>query len=134
MHQGIIFDLDGTLVDSLADLAGSVNRILGQEGFPRHPEEDFRLMVGNGMRVLVSRVLPEGKRDEDTITRLRGEIEAEYESHCLEFTRPYPGILELIEALKARSCRCAVLSNKPNGFTKRIIEALFPSGSFDIVQ
>ena len=136
MISGIVFDLDGTLADSLVDIATSVNLVLSREGLPTHPVEAFRLMVGNGMTTLVRRALGPAASSiagDAEVARLRAAVEAEYDRRCLDETRPYPGIAELLAALKAGKLRLAVLSNKPEAFTHRVVEALFPGAGFDPV-
>jgi phosphoglycolate phosphatase len=134
MYQGLLFDLDGTLVDSLSDLAVSVNEVLAGAGYPTHPEAALRFMVGNGMRVLVRRALPRDLGDELELARIQTLVESVYDRHCLDLTRPYPGIETLLVELRRRSFRLGVLSNKPEAFTRKVVDALFPAGSFDLVR
>ena len=127
----IIFDLDGTLVDTIVDIASSVNYVLSQFGLPNHEISDYKQMVGNGFRVLVQRVLsPEKSNDDiffDKILRLSMQ---RYEEHALDRTRPFPGTVETLEALYRNEIKLAVLSNKPDHLSKKIIESLFASVKF----
>lgn len=126
-----MFDLDGTLADSLGDLANATNAALAALGCPTHPREKYRVLVGDGARVLCERALPAERRDlvEETLRRMR----THYDAHCFDETRLYPGIAELVTALHRRKYRLAVLSNKPDVFTKRMIEHYFQPNPFDAV-
>ena len=131
MFRACVFDLDGTLVDSLADLAASCNHALAQEGLPTHPTEAYRLLLGYGIAKLIEGALPEQCRIPETITRTRTLMEQHYDVHCLDRTRPYDGIDELLTELG--DLKRAVVSNKPDRFAKRIVYALFGDG-FDVVM
>ncbi|HUX38745.1 MAG TPA: HAD family hydrolase [Rectinemataceae bacterium] len=131
MIKGIIFDLDGTLVDSLDDLAESLNAVLAREGFPTRERDEVRMMIGNGMSLLVARAL--GARLDGAsvdFARIKAGVEAEYDLRCLRKTRPYPGIPELLARLGGMGLRLAVLSNKPDNFAASMVEALFPDSVF----
>ncbi len=134
MKKAVIFDLDGTLADTIEDLAGSVNRSLRRRGFPEHDFAEYKLMVGEGFRLLVERALPEGARDGRFVDEAAAEAAADYAERCLDMTRPYPGIAELLAALAERGAATAVLSNKPDVLTRKIVEALFPGSPFRIVR
>lgn len=127
----VLFDLDGTLADTLSDLANATNFALTQLGCPRHPIEKYRCMVGDGARTLCMRALPPDKQDrvEEAVRWMRQH----YEAHCFDKTRLYSGIPELVAALGARGYKLAVLSNKPDDFTKRMIAHYFQPSPFDIV-
>lgn len=131
--QAYLFDLDGTLIDSLADIAASVNRMLEARGHPRRDEELFRQMVGDGMAKLVERALPEQARDAETIQAGVEEYRADYEQHWREQTRPYEGIVELLGTLKARGFKLGVGSNKSHRFTVPMTEHFFGKDTFDII-
>ncbi len=133
MFDTYLFDLDGTLIDSLDDLADTCNYILAEAGLPTHPVAAYRYFVGNGAYKLAERMLPEEMRDAETIARFKAAFDRRYSDHALDKTRPYPGILETAAALKARGARLAVLSNKPDPFVRRLCAALFPAGTFDAV-
>jgi phosphoglycolate phosphatase len=134
MKKAVLFDLDGTLADTIEDLAGAVNRTLSRRKLPEHDFSLFKLMVGDGFRNLVTRALPENLRNDEYIESTRAEAAAEYADRCLERTRPYPGIPELLEALTERRVRFAVISNKPDSLSKKVIAGLFPSVGFAIVR
>ena len=134
MYKGIIFDLDGTLVDSLEDLAASLNKALAESGLPPRRRDEVRQMIGNGMSILVRRALEGYGVDEESEAHVKASLEADYHLHCLDRTRPYAGIDELIALLGRRGTRLGVLSNKPDSFASSIVEALFPSGAFSLVR
>ncbi len=130
--EGVIFDLDGTLINSLDDLADSMNSILIEAGCPTHEVEAYKYFVGNGLRNLVRKALPEELRDEQTVAKYFGLMTSKYRNNCLIKSKPYPGIVDLLDELKSRNLKLAVLSNKADELTKKIIESLLP-GYFDIV-
>jgi phosphoglycolate phosphatase len=130
--RAVLFDLDGTLADSLADLANATNRALAQLGCPTHPPASYRYFVGDGARELCARALPANKQNlVDETLRLMGE---HYDAHCFDLTKLYPGIPELISALAERHSSLAVLSNKPDVFTKRMIAHYFNPSPFAVVR
>ncbi|MBT8494311.1 MAG: HAD family hydrolase [Deltaproteobacteria bacterium] len=124
---GIIFDLDGTLIDSIADIGAAANRVLGARGLPNHSTADYRTMLGHGVRVLLRKALPDGYFELDEVVN---EFRADYWDHLLVDTEPFPGIRELLAELGAAGHRLAVLSNKPHRFTARIGEAMFADSGF----
>ncbi len=130
--RAVLFDLDGTLADSLADLANATNWALAQLGCPTHPLENYRYFVGDGARQLCARALPADRHDlvDDTLRLMRER----YDAHCFDLTKLYEGIPELIAALAERRFRLAVLSNKPDVFTKRMITHYFNPSPFAIVR
>jgi phosphoglycolate phosphatase len=134
MKKAVLFDLDGTLADTIQDLAGAVNRSLARRHLPEHELELYKLMVGDGFRNLITRALPEGLRNEDYIEATRAEAAAEYAGRCLERTRPYPGVPELLSALAGRGIPFGVLSNKPDDLTKKVVAGLFPGAGFALVR
>ena len=123
-----IFDLDGTLINSLSDLAHAMNHALGSQGLPAHPVESYRMMVGSGISVLADRAA--GILSPSQKERLLSDFSAYYTEHCLDDTRPYPKIPELLTELRRSGVYCAVNSNKPDGFAARIVNALFPEKPF----
>lgn len=131
--SGIIFDLDGTLLDTLEDLADSTNRVLARHGFAPHPVDAYRYFVGDGMRMLVERTLPQEQRLAGVIDIVFGEVHAEYGKSWAEATRPYDGIPELLEQLRQRGLVMSVLSNKPDEFTGVMVRKFFPDVPFKCV-
>lgn len=129
----IIFDLDGTLVNSLADLAASSNYALRRFGYPEHPIEKFNYFVGNGVPKLIERCLPESERSEGKIAAVKAVFDEYYGAHYADKTRPYEGIGSLLERLKAAGVKTAVASNKTDGFVKNIADRFF-GGIFDSVK
>ena len=132
-YQAVIFDLDGTLLDTLEDLADSMNAVLESQGMPVHALEKYRYFVGDGVRELARRVLPPEKRDDATVAASVELMSIEYGKRWKSKTRPYPGIEETLDELVAAGVRMAVLSNKPDPFTKMMIPALLPNWKFQIV-
>ena len=124
-YQTYIFDLDGTLLDTLGDLAASVNYALRTHSMPEHTVDDVRRFVGNGVRKLMERAVPEGAGNplfEDAFATFRQH----YMEHSLDTTRPYDGILETLASLKARGCHLAVVSNKMMAATQALCRHFFP--------
>ena len=125
MYSVYIFDLDGTLLDTLQDLANSVNYALRKHDMPEHSIDDIRRFVGNGVRKLMERAVPEGEQNpqfEATFATFRQH----YMEHSLDTTRPYDGIPELLRALKQKGCRLAVVSNKMMEATQELCAHFFP--------
>jgi phosphoglycolate phosphatase len=129
--QAYIFDLDGTLIDSLADIAESINRMLDDRGYPRCQPGDFKQMVGDGMEKLVERALPESVREEKLILTCVEEYRAHYDTLWNAQTRPYEGIHEMLAELKARGVKLGVISNKAHRFTVPMTEHFFGREIFD---
>ena len=132
-YKAVLFDLDGTLLDTLPDIAASANRVLASFGFPQHPIDDFRDYIGEGMSIMYARALPaRAAGDEKLIQRCAAMHRAEYGAGWNVKTRPFDGISELLSALADRNIRTAVLSNKPDPFTQLCIDEYFPPGCFEI--
>jgi len=130
--RAVLFDLDGTLADTLADLANAVNWALQQVGCPPCPVDSYRYKVGDGAREMCERALPADKRKlTDQILRL---MRQRYDQHCFDLTRLYPGIAEFVATLTQRHLKLAVLSNKPDDFTKRVVAHYFNPSPFAIVR
>lgn len=128
----IIFDLDGTLINTINDLGQACNHALSACGFPTHKIEDYPQLVGNGINRLIERALPEEHRNEATVLRLREYFVPYYDAHNCDLTRPYDGIPALLQALKAQGHVLAVASNKYQAATEKIVAQLFPD-TFDVV-
>lgn len=130
--SGIIFDLDGTLLDTIEDIALTMNLVFGRRGFPPFSIADCMRMVGDGMEVLVRRALPGGAGDEALVDEIVQEYREAYGLAWRDHSRPYPGVPELLEGLKARGVRSAVLSNKSHPFIEIMTRELLPF-DFDAV-
>ena len=128
----LIFDLDGTLINTIDDLGQACNHALSACGFPTHKIEDYPRLVGNGINKLIERALPEEHRNEATVLRLREHFVPFYDQHNCDLTRPYDGIPELLQTLKAAGHTLAVASNKYQAATEKIIAHFFPN-TFDVV-
>ena len=128
----IIFDLDGTLINTIDDLGQACNHALSACGYPTHKIEDYPRLVGNGINKLIERALPEEYRNEATVLRLREYFVPYYDAHNCDLTRPYDGIPALLQALKAQGHILAVASNKYQAATEKIVAQLFPD-TFDVV-
>ena len=131
--KAVLFDLDGTLLDTIEDLADSMNIVLTRMGFPAHDVAAYKYHVGDGVRELAVRVLPQDHQDEETIKKCITAMRQEYGSRWDKKTRPYPGIPELLDTLTARGLKMAVLSNKPDQNTKIVVAKLLPKWRFDVV-
>jgi len=132
MKQAVIFDLDGTLVDTLEDLTRSINYALDLYDLPLLDREEVKKIVGNGAHTMMTRALPPDRADltDDVLCRQQ----AYYRSHYADHSRPYPGIVEILQELQQNQVKCAVLSNKPDCFTRKIIASMFASGTFTLVR
>ncbi len=124
-YSTFIFDLDGTLLDTLADLAASVNYALGSCGLPQHTTDDVRRFVGNGVRVLMERAVPQGAQNPLFDTAF-ATFRQHYLDHSLDTTRPYDGIPQLLAELRQRGCQLAVVSNKFYAATQELCRHFFP--------
>ncbi len=132
--KAVLFDLDGTLLDTLEDLADSMNAALEQMGFSVHPIDAYRYFVGDGMDILVERVLPEDARASKTRAQLKAAMEAEYGQRWNAKSRLYVGVAELLDALQQRGLPLVVLSNKPEAFTVEVVSQLLADWRFVIVR
>ena len=133
-YKAVIFDLDGTLVDSLADLSDSVNLMLESYGFPTHEVEKYRYFVGNGSKKLMERTLPRDKAaSAEFVEEALVKYKAIYKERLLEKTRPYNGVRELLAELKNRGIPLAVCTNKHNDAALTIVKILFAPGTFEEV-
>lgn len=125
MKKLVIFDLDGTLVNTIDDLGAAVNHALKQLGYPTHQIASYHRMVGNGVTKLIARALPDDACTDAIITRAREIFTEYYDAHLADATRPYPGILELLGDLVERKIKIAVASNKYQRATSAIVEHFF---------
>ena len=131
--KAVLFDLDGTLLNTIDDLANAVNYALNKEGYPTHDVEKFKYFVGNGTDLMIKRALPEDKKDMAYVEKLKPIYVQYYDAHSDIFTRPYDGILELLKELKEKGIKLAVVSNKIDCMTQLVIEQYFPD-TFDFVS
>jgi phosphoglycolate phosphatase len=129
----VLFDLDGTLLDTLDDIADAVNAALERMGFPGHDTTAYRYLTGDGARAMAERSLPESKKDEATVAECIRIFRSEYASRWGTKTRPYPGVLELLAELARREVKLSVLSNKLDEFTRRAVRDFLPGFEFSIV-
>lgn len=133
-YRAILFDLDGTLLDTLEDLADSMNSVLRRSGFPEHELYAYKYFVGDGMLNLVRRAVPENARtDESLVAACLASMKEEYGRRWKEKTRPYPGVPEMLDALGQKGVKMVVLSNKPHEFTQLTVTTLLPRWKFDAV-
>ena len=131
--KAVLFDLDGTLLDTLDDLADSMNRVLTEMGCPPHPTEAYKYFVGDGIETLARRVLPEKWRDDNSIKTCVIKMRSVYGDHWADRTKPFDGIAEMLSDLRGRGLRLAVLSNKPDDLTKTAVSHFFGEEQFDLV-
>lgn len=132
-YTAAVFDLDGTLLDTLTDLANAANAVLARQGYPTHPVTDYRRFIGAGVETLFARALPPGAGDRERIARCIRQFEEAYTHHWNIHTRPYPDVIEMLAALQARQIKMAVLSNKPHRFTERCVAEFLPAVKFELV-
>lgn len=130
----VIFDLDGTLLNTIEDLGHAANYALEKNGFATHSMASYRFFVGNGVRRLITRVLPEDERDSDTVDMLLRDFTEYYDEHNTDFTKPYAGIPELLLDLRDKNVRMAVASNKYQAAVDRIIGHFFGDVDFVAVE
>jgi phosphoglycolate phosphatase len=131
--EAVLFDLDGTLLDTLEDIADASNRVLARRGYPPHAVSAYRYFVGEGARTLVGRTLPDDARTDEMVDRVYWEFREEYARNWNAKTRPYEGVAETLDALAGRGLKIAVLSNKPDDFTRKCVRELLSDFTFDAV-
>ena len=131
MKRLVIFDLDGTLLNTIEDLGHAANYALEKNGFATHTLASYPFFVGNGVRRLITRVLPEEHRNDATIDRLLKDFREYYDEHCCDCTKPYPGMPELLRDLRDQGVQMAVASNKYDAAVQKIINHYF--GDIDFV-
>lgn len=124
MIDTVIFDLDGTLLNTLDDLTDSVNFALGEMGFPLHTADEVRMMVGNSVIYLIEQALPKGT-DKASFDRCLSTFETHYKTNMRNKTAPYDGVMQMLDELSTAGYKLAVVSNKPDVFTKQLVSELF---------
>lgn len=134
MKKLVIFDLDGTLLNTIDDLGAAVNYALTKYGFPTHELSRYKFMVGNGVQKLIERAVPTDNSDEQTIEKLLTEFKAYYDDHNCDMTKPYEGISELLENLQNKGIKIAVASNKYQQATDVIVRHFFPNINFAVIS
>lgn len=134
MYKACIFDLDGTLTDTLDSLAHSVNETMKAMGFPEITREQCRLFVGNGAKVLIQKSLDAAGISEDFFDSTFEEFQCIFDRNCTYRVKPYEGIVPLLEKLKERKVKLGVLSNKPDRQAVHVVDTVFKENIFDIVQ
>lgn len=133
-YRCVIFDLDGTLADTIPDIAAAMNRALAEEGFAAVDEEAYSGMVGWGIKRLAELALPPSARTAETVERLAAAAGRAYHENPLVRTRAYPGMAGIVSALAEKHIKTAVFSNKPDELTLSVVNGLFPPGSFGVVR
>lgn len=134
MKSLAIFDLDGTLLNTIDDLGEATNYALSQMGFPTHQLSAYPLFVGNGVTRLIERALPEGEASEETVKAMREKFTEYYDVHKCDRTVPYPGIIDLLTTLHAKGVRLAVASNKYQAAVTELISHFFPMVEWSAVE
>jgi len=132
-YKAVIFDLDGTLLDTLEDIADSMNAVCDKNGFPPHGLEAYKRFIGDGIAQLVARSFPENHRSDEQILQGVEDVRAEYAKRWSCKTRIFPGIDILLDELTAKSTKMCVLSNKPDDFTQKSVSHYLSRWSFDVV-
>ncbi|MDR1617562.1 MAG: HAD family hydrolase [Treponema sp.] len=133
-YRCVLFDLDGTLVDTIEDIAAAMNQALARHGFPPRPVEQFPGMVGGGIRKLALDALPDEAKSGETAARVAADAARLYAEKPLARSKPYPGMVELVKTMGGMKVKTAVISNKPDAITRLVVEGLFPAGSFRVIQ
>ncbi|MFO8091439.1 MAG: HAD family hydrolase [Desulfatiglandaceae bacterium] len=132
--RAVIFDLDGTLLDTLDDIAFAANLVLKKHGFPLHPVEAYRFFIGHGSRTLVERALPPERRQKETVDVCTVEFLETYDTNWDRNTRPFPGIYDILDFLVKKGVSLAVLSNKAHAFTVKCVARFFDRYPFHVVM
>lgn len=134
VFRAVLYDLDGTLLDTIGDIARATNAVLKKHGFAQFAPQEYKAMVGWGLAELMRRCIPDGRADDHLVDTCVAEVKAEYAAHPVELTRPYNGVVSVLGELKRRGYLQAVLSNKAHELTTVIVARALPDGVFRIVQ
>ena len=134
MYKTVLFDLDGTLLNTIDDLADSANRVCAAHGWPQHTAAEYCYFVGNGIPKLVERFSPADCRSPAQLAATLAEFDKVYGAHMHDKTAPYPGIPTLLARLKAAGVRMAVFSNKADEFARAVVARYFDASLFEIVR
>jgi len=132
-YKAVIFDLDGTLLNTLSDIAHAANRVLASNGFPTHPVDSYRHFIGDGTLKLIERALPENHRSEELIVQCYNEFRKDYDQHWQVDTSVYDGIEDTLAILCNRGTRLSLLSNKPHEYTLKCVDAFLSDWPFESV-
>ncbi len=132
-YRAVIFDLDGTLLDTLDDLADAANRVLADAGLPVHPRNAYRYFVGNGLPMLIRRILPQDRRGDEEVGRLSLAFREDYGQNWHVKTKLYAGVAAMLTGLRERGVVLAVLSNKPDDFTRICVRRFLGGWRFEVV-
>ena len=132
--RAVLFDLDGTLLDTIDDIAFSLNSVLSHHGYPTHTIDECRMLVGFGMQQLVRSALPSEAQNETTFQKMQEEMKQAYAEHWKDKSRPFDGIGRLLDAIDGMKLKKAILSNKPDAFTKLCADELLAPWRFDLVM
>jgi len=133
MIKGIIFDLDGTLVNSIEDIADSMNQVLDEKSFPTHDYKAYKTFVGRGVKKLVENSIPANNRDDKTLNDCFEKMMEIYNTNCIVKTSLYPGIAELLSTLNSKGIKLSIFSNKANELTQKVVKSLFADWKFEKV-
>jgi phosphoglycolate phosphatase len=133
-YSACIFDLDGTLLNTISDLASVVNTALKFFGYPGHAVADYKKMVGEGLEKLIMYALPQNHNDGETVKKVKEVVRKEYLLHLTDTTAPYPGIPELLDKLQEREIKLAILTNKPQQMVDLSVDRLLSSWPFLAVR